>query len=148
MQIDWLNAFTTLIAAVMGGWIAAIIAKKQIATTIELENAKRLHGLAYELLDTLDTYLNTAFRGEDAERQRCGKKAVTLSAILIPAESNNLQKHFNSVESWHRARKNGTPKPAGVNFNSCRQYIEDTKKKILLGVFKVTLVQADYSDDI
>ena len=147
MEIDWPNALSTLIAAAMGGWIAATIAKKQIATTIELENSKRLHGLAYELLDTLDTYLNIAFRGEDTERQRYSKKIVTLSAILIPGESNNLQKHFNAVESWHSARKNGTAKPPGVSYNATRQYIEATKQHILQKIFNVSLVAAEYSDN-
>ena len=132
----------------MGGWIAATIAKKQIATTIELENVKRLQGLAYELLDALDTYLNTAFRGTDTERQRCGKKAVTLSTILIPGESNNLQRHLNAVESWHNAKKNGTAKPPGVSYNVTRQYIEATKQHILRNIFNVSLIAAEYSDNM
>ncbi len=80
--IDWPNITATLAAAAMGGWVAASVAKRQITAAVQVERDKAKREAGRELLESIDSYLHIAYRGDGDqrwERQRLRRKIISLT---------------------------------------------------------------------
>lgn len=88
--IDWPNITATLAASIIGGLIAAYVARGQIRAAMQVERDKARRETALELLESMDSYVHIAYRGEDAqqhwERQRLRRRIISLTVLTLPEQ--------------------------------------------------------------
>lgn len=143
MDIDWINAGSTLVAAAIGGAIAARVATFQTRATFAAEQASRTQQTARDLLEAIDSYIHIAYRGDREERQRCERRVLTLSALVTPARFDAIQDHFELVNKWHQWKTNSGPKPHGIGLSATETFFEDVKQALFRTIFGVQLKSSD-----
>ncbi|WP_078120443.1 hypothetical protein [Thiosocius teredinicola] len=141
MNIDWLNAGSTLIAAAIGGIIAARVATYQTRATLKAEQDGRKQETARELLEAIDSFMHIAYRGEHEERQRHCRRVLTLSALLIPDQFDAIQSRLNYVHLWHR-REEGD-KPRGIGLTATEGFFAKIKQHLFQTIFGVQFKAVD-----
>lgn len=139
-EIDWANTAATLISAVMGGWIASNIAKRQADVTNQVEQEKLRKEAARELIESMDSFLHIAYRGTDhesrMERQRLRRRIQSLAVLSLPDQFVAIQDHLDLVEGWWRSREGG-PRVKGVGVTATESFFDGIKSRLFKEVFKI-----------
>lgn len=140
IDIDWANTAATLISAVMGGWIASNIAKRQADATNQVEQEKVRKEAARDLIESMDSFLHIAYRGADhesrMERQRLRRRIQSLAVLSLPEQFMAIQDHLDLVESWWRQR-NGGPRVKGAGVTATEGFFDGIKSRLFKEVFKI-----------
>ena len=140
--IDWPNITATLAAAAMGGWVAASVAKRQITAAVQVERDKAKREAGRELLESIDSYLHIAYRGDGDqrwERQRLRRKIISLTLLTLPEQAASVQEHLDAVDGWWRQQAGG-PRVKGVGFTATEQFFNNLKQTLFSVIFG-TIVQ-------
>jgi len=139
--IDWPNITATLAAAAMGGWVAASVAKRQITAALQVERDKAQREAGRELLESIDSYLHIAYRGDGDlrwERQRLRRKIISLTLLTFPQQAASVQEHLDAVDAWWRQQAGG-PRVKGVGFTATEQFFNGIKQTLFSEVFGTTV---------
>jgi hypothetical protein len=141
--IDWPNIAATLTATVLGGLIAVFVAQRQIKASQANERQRIVRDIARDLIESLDSFLHIAYRGdgeEHRERERLARRILSLCALCIPERFDAMQEHLGLVEQWWRAkRKNNGRRVRGVGYSATQGLFAEIKESLFLQVFGVTV---------
>lgn len=134
-MIDWLNIVATLVAAAIGGGVAVLVAQQQMRASESAEQRKRRSAAGLELVDTLDSYLHVAYRGDPLDRQRLRRRILSLTALAMPVRFDAMQTHLELVDRWWASKKRNGPPVRGAGLSATDEFFRDFKQMLFLEVF-------------
>jgi len=140
-MIDWPNVTATLVAALLGGWVATKIAKSQIQAMTQAEREKMRKETGLELMEAIDSFMHIAYRDQDEqsrfERQRLRRRILSLTALTLPDSFQSVQQHLDGIERWWRHKQGeftGSP-PAGMGYTATSSFFEALKTNLFVEIF-------------
>ena len=131
MIFDWADVTATMLSTIIGGVLASRVATYQTRATLKAEERRRQQAIARDMLETIDSYVHIAFRGETTERQRLDRRLRTLSKMILPEAYGSTDEHLLAVARWH----SNTSKPKGTGFSATTEFFDTIKQRLFAKFF-------------
>lgn len=142
-SIDWVTIAATFGAAIAGSWAGARATQRQTRASIRMEKERWYKECCFEFLEAADSFAHAAFNAEAMparERDRLGRRLLSLAFFAVPEQLDSLQRMVQAVRHFHQGQ------PCAVTPAELETYFDDLHLTLIRRVKE--LDQQPVEDDL
>nr|WP_238396060.1 hypothetical protein [Xanthomonas fragariae] len=129
-----------MVAAAIGGCVAACVASRQIEASLQVEREKVRKETSKELIEAIDSLVHIAYRHDSEEkrheRQRLRRRILSLSALALPERFSDTQRHLDLIDRWWWKQSHpASPAVQGAGYTATNGFFEGVKTQLFCDIF-------------